>query len=46
VWQARARRSLERAADFSWDESARRLVEVAEEAVAIRRRNKRGWGKG
>jgi hypothetical protein len=29
---------VERAADFSWDESARRLVAVAEEAVALRNR--------
>jgi hypothetical protein len=31
---------VERAAEFSWDESARRLVAVAEEAVALRSRNK------
>jgi glycosyltransferase involved in cell wall biosynthesis len=40
LWKARSRRSVERAADFSWDESARRLVAVAEEAVALRSRNK------
>ena len=37
-WKARSRRSVERAADFSWDESARRLLEAAEEAVALRAR--------
>jgi glycosyltransferase involved in cell wall biosynthesis len=40
LWKARSRRSVERAAEFSWDESARRLVAVAEEAVALRSRNK------
>ncbi|MET3920648.1 glycosyltransferase family 1 protein [Arthrobacter sp. UYEF20] len=37
LWKERSRRSVERAADFSWDESARRLLAVAEEAVALRR---------
>jgi glycosyltransferase involved in cell wall biosynthesis len=36
LWKARSRRAVERAADFSWDESARRLVELAEQAVALR----------
>jgi hypothetical protein len=33
---------VERAADFSWDESARRLLEVAEEAMALRARGAGG----
>ena len=37
LWKERSRRSAERAAGFSWDESARRLLEAAEEAVALRR---------
>jgi glycosyltransferase involved in cell wall biosynthesis len=36
LWKERSRRSVERAADFSWDESARRLLGAAEEAVALR----------
>jgi glycosyltransferase involved in cell wall biosynthesis len=39
LWKARSRRSLERAADFSWDDSARRLLLAAEEAVALRARH-------
>jgi glycosyltransferase involved in cell wall biosynthesis len=35
LWKARSRRSVERAADFSWDESARRLLDAANEAVAL-----------
>jgi len=38
LWKARSRRSVERAAVFSWDESARRLLDAAEEAVALRAR--------
>ena len=45
LWKGRSRRSVERAADFSWDESARRLVDVAEEAVALRARRS-GLPKG
>lgn len=41
VWQARSRRSVERAADFTWDESARQLLAVAEEIVAMRSRKRR-----
>ena len=41
VWKAASRRSVERAADFTWDESARQLLAVAEEVVAIRRRKKK-----
>ena len=36
LWKARSRRSVERAADFSWDQSARRLIDLAGEAVALR----------
>ncbi len=36
LWKARSRRSVERAADFSWNHSARRLVDLAAEAVALR----------
>ncbi|MFK0000954.1 glycosyltransferase family 4 protein [Paenarthrobacter sp. NPDC090522] len=39
LWQQRSRRSVERAADFNWDESARQLLAAAEEAVALRKRN-------
>ena len=35
-WKSRSRRSVERAAGFSWDESARRLLAAAEEALALR----------
>ncbi len=48
LWKARSRRSVERAADFSWDESARRLLDVAEEAVALRaaaRASRAGQGR-
>ncbi|ELT43515.1 glycosyltransferase family 4 protein [Arthrobacter nitrophenolicus] len=37
TWQAVSRRSLARAREFSWDESARQLVEVAAEIVKRRR---------
>jgi len=37
-WQELSRRSLARAAGFSWDESARQLVDAAHEVVAKRRR--------
>jgi glycosyltransferase involved in cell wall biosynthesis len=37
-WQDMSRRSLARAAEFSWDESARQLVDAAHEVVAKRRR--------
>ena len=40
-WQKRSRRSVERAADFSWEDSARQLLAVAEEIVAIRGRKRR-----
>jgi glycogen synthase len=38
VWKALSRRSVERAAEFSWDHSARQLVDLAEEAARISRR--------
>jgi glycosyltransferase involved in cell wall biosynthesis len=38
VWKALSLRSVERAAEFSWDHSARRLVQLAEEAAGINRR--------
>lgn len=38
LWKARSRRSVERAAEFSWTHSARQLVQLAEEAAAIRDR--------
>jgi glycosyltransferase involved in cell wall biosynthesis len=41
VWKARSSRAVQRAAEFSWDESARRLLQAAEEAVALRARRKR-----
>jgi glycosyltransferase involved in cell wall biosynthesis len=41
LWRARSRRSVERAADFNWDESARQLLAVADEVVAMRRRKRR-----
>lgn len=41
LWKARSRLSVERAAGFSWDESARRLLDAAAEAVALRRRTAR-----
>ncbi|MDE8586440.1 glycosyltransferase family 4 protein [Arthrobacter sp. NQ4] len=37
-WQDMSRRSIARAAEFSWDESARQLVAAAHEVVAKRRR--------
>ncbi|TDT80353.1 glycosyltransferase involved in cell wall biosynthesis [Arthrobacter sp. AG258] len=37
-WQDMSRRSVARAAEFSWDESARQLVDAAHEVVANRRR--------
>ena len=37
-WQDLSRRSMARAAEFSWDESARQLVYAALEVVAKRRR--------
>jgi glycosyltransferase involved in cell wall biosynthesis len=40
LWEQRSRRSVERAAEFNWDESARQLLAAAEEAAALRR-NKR-----
>lgn len=41
VWEARSRRSVERAADFNWDHSAQQLLAVAEEVIAIRGRKVR-----
>lgn len=40
LWQERSRRSVERAGDFNWDESARQLLAAAEEVVALRKRYK------
>jgi glycosyltransferase involved in cell wall biosynthesis len=37
-WQDVSRRSVERASEFSWDESARQLVDVAHDIVARRSR--------
>ena len=37
-WQEVSRRSVERANQFSWDASARQLVDVAAEVVALRAR--------
>lgn len=37
-WQEMSRRSLARAAEFSWDDSARQLVDAAHEVVAKRHR--------
>ena len=37
-WQDVSRRSVRRAEQFSWDESARQLVDVAAEVMALRRR--------
>ena len=37
-WQDLSRRSMARASEFSWDESARQLVDAAHEVVAKRRR--------
>ncbi|WP_427169407.1 glycosyltransferase family 4 protein [Arthrobacter sp. 92] len=38
LWKARSQRSVERAAEFSWEHSAQQLLQAAEEAVALRRR--------
>ncbi len=38
LWQERSRTSVERAAKFNWDESARQLLAAAEEVVAQRQR--------
>ncbi|MET3718755.1 glycosyltransferase family 1 protein [Arthrobacter sp. UYEF21] len=40
-WQEVSRRSVARAAEFSWDESARQLVDVAHDIVAARSGRKR-----
>ncbi|MEZ2389618.1 glycosyltransferase family 4 protein [bacterium RCC_150] len=40
-WAARSRRSVARASDFNWDESARQLLAAAEEVVARRRQGRR-----
>ncbi|TLM87574.1 glycosyltransferase family 1 protein [Pseudarthrobacter sp. NamE5] len=46
-WQDFSRRSLARAQEFSWDESARQLVEVAHEVVQRRRKaNSRNGSSG
>ena len=37
-WQDMSRRSIARASEFSWDESARQLVDAAQEVMAKRRR--------
>ncbi|MFJ6534746.1 glycosyltransferase family 4 protein [Paenarthrobacter sp. NPDC091711] len=37
LWQERSRTSVERAAKFNWDESARQLLAAAEEVMARRR---------
>jgi len=41
LWKDRSVRSVRRAAEFSWDESARRLLAAAEEAVALRKQGRR-----
>ena len=38
TWQRRSLRSVERAADFDWDASARQLLAAAEEAMTLRDR--------
>ncbi|MCF3140353.1 glycosyltransferase family 4 protein [Paenarthrobacter sp. AR 02] len=38
LWQERSVRSVERAAEFNWDESARQLLAAAEEVMALRKR--------
>ncbi|MCT9867893.1 glycosyltransferase family 4 protein [Paenarthrobacter aurescens] len=38
LWQQRSRRSVERASEFNWDESARQLLAAAAEVVAFRQR--------
>jgi len=40
-WKDRSGRSVQRAAEFSWDASAQRLLAAAEEAVALRTRKRR-----
>jgi len=40
-WQDVSRESVRRAAGFSWDESARQLVDVAHDVVAMRKGRKR-----
>ncbi|HEY9358492.1 MAG TPA: glycosyltransferase, partial [Arthrobacter sp.] len=40
-WQDVSRQSVARAAEFSWDESARQLVDVAHDIVAMRSGRKR-----
>ncbi|XAS69348.1 glycosyltransferase family 1 protein [Micrococcaceae bacterium Sec5.7] len=37
-WHEKSRRSVERAHDFSWDESARQLVGIAADVMALRTR--------
>ncbi len=41
LWQQRSRRSVERAAEFNWDESARQLLAAAEEVASMRARKTR-----
>lgn len=41
LWKDRSVRSVRRAAEFSWDESARRLLAAAEEAVSLRKQSRR-----
>ncbi|WP_144658919.1 glycosyltransferase family 1 protein [Paenarthrobacter nicotinovorans] len=38
LWQQRSRSSVQRAAAFNWDDSARQLLAAAEEVVALQRR--------
>jgi len=40
-WKDRSGRAVQRAAEFSWDASAQRLLAAAEEAVALRARKRR-----
>jgi glycosyltransferase involved in cell wall biosynthesis len=40
LWAARSRRAVERASEFSWDQSAAQLLAAAEEAVALRSRRR------
>ncbi|MEV7604431.1 glycosyltransferase family 1 protein [Paenarthrobacter sp. NPDC089322] len=42
VWQQHSRRSVKRAAEFDWDNSARQLLTAAEEAIALRKRTSQG----
>jgi glycosyltransferase involved in cell wall biosynthesis len=39
-WERQSRRSVARAAQFSWDESARQLVDIAVEVMAQRTKNR------